>query len=172
MTSSPVPKPSLLKEVDYASFGNIIHTFAKFEHAIVKTLAHVSKLPAHKLIIVTQGLMYSTKRDTLYAYMELWGTDSDLKSQIKGFLDEVDKYNGLRNSIAHSIWTEGVRPGTVRPMSIKIRGGKGKLCGISDDGTEVDYTSGDLIDISNKLSLIHNSFVLFAIDNGIIAYIE
>ena len=137
MTSSPVPKPSLLKEVDYASFGNIIHTFAKFEHAIVKTLAHVSKLPAHKLIIVTQGLMYSTKRDTLYAYMELWGTDSNLKSQIKGFLDEVDNITDCATVLRIRY---GLR-GSARKQSDQCQsklGRKGKLCGISDDGTKMD----------------------------------
>lgn len=172
MASEPVPGPSLFTEVDYATFGNIIHSFAKFEHALIGALAHVSGLPIVKLLVITQELQYAARLNTLYSFMELYNTDASLKSELKGFFDEVHKYNGLRNFIAHSIWTTGVREHSVKPMTIRIRGRQGKLIGVTDDGTEKDYTSGELIDISNRLALLHNSYVRFAVERGIFSFMD
>jgi hypothetical protein len=166
MGSTPLRPPSVLNEGHLIAFGGIISTFARFEHALVLALAHVSGLPPHKLILISQGLSYRAKLDTLYSYMEVSDQNPTLKGSIKGFFDEADKYSGLRNSIAHSIWKAGTRPGSIKPMSIKVRWGKGKIYGIDD--SELDYTATDLAEIWDKLGVLYNSYVSFALDHGMV----
>src|SRR5271155_4307580 len=155
-----------MTEAAFAAFGGIIQTFAKFEHALALTLAHIAQLDRAKLLIIMQGLSYGARRDTLYSYMELYSTDPRLKSDLKGYFDAVNEYNGLRNHIAHSIWAPGIQPNSYRPMTVRIRGGKGTMLGVIDDGSENDYTDQELLDIGDKLTLLHNSFVHFALRLG------
>jgi hypothetical protein len=164
-------EPSILSDAAYAAFGNIVHSFAKFETAMIATLAYISKIELRKVLVIVQQLSYSARRDTLYSYMELFKTDPSLKQEIKDRLDPVEQYVGLRNHIAHSIWTPGVRPNSIRPMTIKIRGGKGIMKGIADDGSEIDYTDQDLVDVSNKIAHLHNDYVRFALYKGMLEYI-
>jgi hypothetical protein len=109
------------------------------------------------------------KRDALYSYMELYETPDDLKLQIKRFLDAANEYNALRNHIAHSLWRRGSRPNSVRPLTIKVRGGKCKLIGADD---EPDYTETEFALIADKLRQIHNSYMEFMKARGFEAFIE
>lgn len=172
MLSDDPLEPNILSDAAYTAFGNIVHSFARFEVAMVTTLAYVSKIELHKLWVISQALSYSARRDTLYSYMEIYKTDDGLKREIKAYLDPVEAYVGLRNHIAHSLWAPGVRPNSIRPMTIKTRGGKGIIKGIVDDGSEVDYTDGDLIAISNSIATLHNNYVRFSDAKGMLAYME
>jgi len=143
------------------SFGSIILTFAKFELGMIATLSIISGIDDHKLMVIMRGLQYTSKRDTLYSYMELFDVNVTIKEHTTLFFDEVNKYSGLRNHIAHSIWIPGKRSDSITPQSINIRGGKGRLVNDDDDKNYRDYTSVELIDIQNKLSLMHNSYVIW-----------
>jgi hypothetical protein len=143
------------------SFSSIIATFAKFELGMIATLSIISGIDDHKLMVIMRGLQYTPKRDTLYSYMELYSVDPVIKEYSKLFFDEVNKYSGLRNHIAHSIWVPGERPDSVMPLSIKIQGGKGRLINDEQDQNRHHYTTQELIDIQNKLSFMHNSYVIW-----------
>jgi hypothetical protein len=153
----------------FATFGGIIHSFARLEWVIQGTMAAVADLDVGKITTLTRELGYMAKRDALYSFMELWETPTELKNSIKGFLDEANEYNGLRNHIAHSLWRRGSRPKSIRPMTIRVRSGKGKLIG---DECEVDYTEVDLGHIADKLRQIHNSFVEFMKSRGYAAFMD
>ncbi len=146
-----------------ATFGGIVSSFAMLEWVIQATMAAVSELDLGKVAILTRDLGYSAKRDALYSYMEIMETSDDLKSGIKGFLDEANEYNTLRNHIAHSLWRKGSRPTSLRPMTIKNRGGKGKIIGSED---EPDYTLVELAHIADRLRQIHNSYIQFMRTRG------
>jgi hypothetical protein len=122
--------------------------------------------------ILTRELSYSAKRDTLYSWMEIAKVDDSIRLPIKKFFDEVDDYNSLRNLIAHSIWTHGTRPGSIKPVTVKIRGGKGKFFGDPKDETEKDWTEEEMTNIAAKLGLIHNSYVFFLRTSGLYASID
>jgi hypothetical protein len=143
------------------SFGSIIKTFAQFELGMIVTLSIISEIDDHKLMVIMRGLQYSSKRDTVYSYMELYDVNATIKEYAIMFFNEVHKYYGLRNHIAHSIWIPGKRTDSITPQSINIRGGKGRLINDDEDKHYRDYTSVELIDIQNKLSMMHNSYVLW-----------
>ena len=132
-------------------------------------MAAVAGLDIGKITLLTRDLGYAAKLDSLYSYMELYETPDELKAQIKGFLDAAHEYNALRNHIAHSLWRRGSRPKSVRPLTIRVRGGKCKLVG-SDD--EPDYTQTDLGLIADKLRQMHNSYMQFMKSSGFEAFMD
>ena len=178
MTSS---KPSILpgiipplvhsfKPEHFMVFGLVMHSFARLEWLIQITIAGVGNLDFGKPIIVTRGLSYKMKRDTLYSLMNSIPMPSDHKTQIEGFLDEVNKFSVVRNNIAHAMWCDGARQDLIKPMTIIVQGGRGKHIGIEDD--ERDYTIPELIKIADKIAIINNSYLSFLRSAGYTASIE
>jgi len=104
--------------------------------------------------------------------MEIAKIDDSLRIPIKTFFDEVNGYNYLRNFIAHSIWTYGTRPGSIKPVAVKVRGGKGKFFGNPKDHTEQDWSEEEMTNIAAKLGIIHNSYVSFLRTSGLYASID
>lgn len=141
------------------AFGGIIHAFARIDGLIQIVTAAVSETDLSTIVVLMRELGYSAKRDTLYSYMALAGTKAEYQQPIKDLLGEAHKYNGLRNNIAHSYWVAGKRPGSIKPASIKIRGGKGEVIG--QDDSEKDYLPRELGAIADKLRVIHNSLLRF-----------
>jgi hypothetical protein len=162
---------SVLTDVYYRAFGSIIHSFARVEYGLQLTLSALTGIDPGRIGIVTRELGYSAKRDTLYSWMEIAQIDRTLREPIKTFFDAVDGYNPLRNLIAHSIWTHGTRPGSIKPVTVKVRGGKGRFFGDPKDPTERDWTEEEMTNIAAKLGIIHNSYVSFLRDSGLYASI-
>jgi hypothetical protein len=176
-TSKPSILPGVMPDLvhsfkpeHFIVFGLIITSFARLEWLIQITIAGVGNLDFGKILIVTRSMPYSAKRDTLYALMNNLNMPVDHKKHIEDFLDEANKINPLRNNIAHAIWCDGSRPGSIKPMTIIVRGGKGKHLGINDD--ETDYTVPDLIQITDKLAIINNSYLNFLRAAGYTSSIE
>jgi hypothetical protein len=153
----------------FATFGGIIHAFARLEWVIQGTMAAVSDLDVGKITTLTRELGYTAKRDALYSYMELYDTEVELKTAIKGFLDGANEHNGLRNHIAHSLWKKGSRPNSIRPLTIRVRSGKGKLIG---EDSDPNYTEVDLAHIADKLRQIHNSYMRFMESKGFADFMQ
>jgi hypothetical protein len=163
---------SVLTDIFYRAFGIIIHSFARVEYGLQFTLSALTGVDAGRIGILTRELSYSAKRDTLYSWMEIASVDDAKRIPIKRFFDEVDSYNYLRNIIAHSIWTHGTRPGSIKPVTVKVRGGKGKFFGDPKDETEQDWTEEEMTNIAAKLALIHNSYISFLRASGLFATVD
>jgi hypothetical protein len=149
----------------YAAFGSIIHSFAKAENLLQTTMAALTGTESSVVAVLTGGLGYRAKRDTLYSWMEV--TKMSGASEIKSFFDAIDRYSYLRNHIAHSIWMAGTHPNSIKPISIRVYGGKGKLQGFPDDDQERDFTEQELTDEAIKLAYITNSYIQFLRDSGL-----
>jgi hypothetical protein len=158
---------TLLTTKHYLAFGSIIHSFARAENLLQTSLAALTNTESHIVAILTRELGYRAKRDTLYSWMEVTNVRDKDKAEIKGFLDAIDHYSYLRNHISHSIWMSGVRPGSIKPISIKVQGGKGKLYGLPNDQDERDYIEEELTEIAVRLVFIVNSYIQFLRDTGL-----
>jgi hypothetical protein len=140
-------------------FGGIIHGFARIDGVLQAALSAVSGVGLDKIAVFMRELGYGARRDTLYSYMVLFETKAEIQKAIRDFVREADDYSGLRNHIAHSYWAKGVRPNSIRPASLKVRGGKGQLQGYDD--SDKDYLPEELAMIADKLRIIHNSLIQF-----------
>jgi hypothetical protein len=151
-------------------FGGIVHGFARIEGLMIATTATVADVDAAFVNVLMRGLGYEQKRDALYSYFELYETPDDIQQPIRDFLDAIHEHQPLRNHIAHSYWVRGTRANSIKPATLRVRGGKGKVLGL--DTTEKDYTLEELAAIGDKLRLVHNSLLVFLTDKGLLSNID
>jgi hypothetical protein len=152
------------------AFALIIQAFARLEWLMQMSMAGIGEVDLSKVLIMTRNVTYPGKRDVLFSLMQDVNLGDLQKQQIRGFLDEADKYAKVRNHIAHSMWGKGTRSDSFKPMSVAIRHGKLKYFGVLTD--EDDYTEQDFIKIADKLAIICNSYVAFLRNSGLTASIE
>ena len=151
------------------AFALIIQSFARLEHLIEMTISAVGNIEYEKATILTAGLGYQGKRDALFGILGTANITESQIDEIRAFLDEANKFNSIRNFIAHSIWVAGTRSGSIKPLAMRVRGNL-KYMGVLD--SERDYTESDLIGISDKLALINNSYTAFLRRSGLTSRID
>jgi hypothetical protein len=156
---SEKPKDDLLSQDHLSRFGSIVSSFAHLEYLMQTVMAGVAGLDANKVTVLTKVLTYSQKRDTLYSYLKFYTVPEVHEAQIKSFFDGAHKHNALRNHIAHSMWTEGTRHGTIKPTFLDLRQGKALVGG--QDEKERDYTMNELGDAANELRNIVSNLVRY-----------
>ena len=156
MSKSPSKKQSVLNEDHFRTFGAIIHLFAKYEALMTGIMACVGKADRTFVSMLASELPYRGKRETTLAMIKSNSLPDEQQERIAWFLGELHKHNQLRNAIAHSLWKRGIRPATVRPLSMSVRGGKLDYRGLADD--EIDYTGDELVDIANELISNYDKF--------------
>jgi hypothetical protein len=157
------PEPTLTRE-HLLACGAIIQMFARHERLL--DLIMVTLVEGNSLVMVmTSGLSYRAKHDAVKAVLKAARSARQHVERINGFIGEIDQYSGLRNHMAHSIWTLGSRPGSVKPVSV-TRGGKTKWLGFGPD--ERDYTLEQLNQIVDTLNERVGEFQRFLLEVGII----
>ena len=123
------------------AFGRIMHAYAAVESGIKIVLSGILEIDlAHALIAFepygagdVKNVAKSLAKERLKPPMA---------EQFISIVGEWSSHNFLRNTIAHSRWTDGDRPGSIKPRSVKIRDGRAQFFG--DDESERSYTAEEL----------------------------
>jgi hypothetical protein len=153
-------EPHLLDDDHFRAFGAIIHTFARCEALMVGATSTLIGADLVFFSMVSAELPYRGKRDILLALINERRIPPDQIEKVTGYLGELHKWNKLRNAIAHSTWTPGERPDSIKPLSLSVRGGKATYTGI-DPEEDREYTKRELINIGNQLIDLHRRFFTY-----------
>jgi hypothetical protein len=145
-----------LTEDRFRAFGAIIHMFARHESLMVGAMSVVMDAEVVPVSMMAAELPYRGKRETLLALIKAKPLPDDQISRIAWFLGELNKRNALRNAIAHQAWKKGLRPNSIKPLGLSVRGGSVSFAGLQED--ERDYTVDELIDIANELIRLYEQF--------------
>jgi len=153
------------------TFGSIIQDFARFERMIEICISKILSANHTLTAVAISNLAYNAKCEALKSLLDLnpW-PDRDRADIVLKFIADFNLQAPLRNLIAHHPWMQGKRPGSIKPLSVRSRGGKAKFQGMSDD--ERDYTADELFEIADNLVGIHEDFVKFLIGVGAITTID
>jgi len=146
------------------AFGRIMHHYALCETGIKITVSAILNIPVSEAVIVLEP-----------------GGATDLKNVAKSLAKAKLKpafaetfccivgdwggYNSLRNLIAHSAWTDGVRPGSIKPRRVSIREGRALFTGDEED--EKDYTAPELEKAAREIALINYRNAKFLDESGL-----
>lgn len=145
-------------------FGRIVHNFATVESGIKISLSGILQVSLVEGLIVFEP----------YGAVDIKNVAKSLgKERLKPKLAEQfccivgdwAAFNGLRNVIAHSRWTDGDRPGSIKPRRISIRQGRVDIFG--DDEKEASYTVAELRDAAQRLHHINERLKLFLAESGL-----
>jgi hypothetical protein len=163
------PKPSALTQDHFMAFGAIVHQFARHEYLMQCLMNTVVRVHITPLSMLTVELSYRARRETLLSLIRAKPLPKKQLERIESYLAALHKHNGLRNAIAHQLWKEGTRNGTVRPFGLSVRGGNVAIKGIIEN--EQEYTENDLIDIANELAANYDKFRAFLQREELFKYI-
>lgn len=148
------------------AFGAVIQWFARHEFLMQTAMAGITGMDLGPVAVLTAGLNYTAKRDALLSLIQATTVSEDKTQQIREYLDELHKYNALRNSIAHSLWVQGERANAIKPMRLVVRGGVVKLLGHAEG--EQDFTAEELLQSASEIAGIYNRFLEFLIASKLI----
>lgn len=156
-------------EAHMAAFGRVIHHFAFVETGIKIAVSGILECDLGAVLIMSEPYSSSDLKNVAksLAKERLKPEHSEKFCQIVG---DWSKFAPLRNVIAHSRWTDGDSPGTIKPRSVKIR--EGRADWIGDDPAEKSFSAPDLEGIANELHKIDRRLRAFLTSSGIDAVIE
>lgn len=156
-------------EAHMAAFGRVIHHFAFVETGIKIAISGILECDLGAVLIFSEP----------YSSLDLKNVAKSLaKERLKPehcekfvqIVGDWSKFASLRNVIAHSRWTDGDRPGTIKPRSVKIR--QGRADWIGDDPSETSYSAADLEDVVTDLRKVDQRLRDFLTSSGLQAIIE
>jgi hypothetical protein len=139
-----------------AVFGAIVRHFARHEYLMQGIMCALLKVPFSKVTLLTSGLGYSGKREALLSLLRDVEIEENTRDRVRSFVGELHKHNQLRNHVAHSMWKEGTRANSIKPIGADARQGRAKFIG--HDPTEEDYLLDELVNVANELGRNFDSF--------------
>lgn len=151
-------------------FGFIINIFAKIETQMEIAVAGMLNTDFATAIILMGDTHYRQKQTTLRNLNQTIGIDGYVNAGLIEILDDLQKLSLLRNRIAHSVWTVGRRPGSLKPMQLILRGKKPKPLGHHHN--EKAYTVEDLRASANSLEDISRRFTALLSETGLTDRVE
>jgi hypothetical protein len=153
----------------YTAFGSIVQQFARHEYLMQGIISAVIGVNVADVSMLTVELSYRARREALLSVIRAKPLPRPQLERIESFLAELHRHSGLRNAIAHNIWKEGRRPGSIRPLGLSVRGGKVSFKGIADN--EPDYTVSQLFKIANDLTTLHDKFSAYLSGENLLLFI-
>ena len=140
------------------AFGRIIHNFASVETGIELGLVGILDAHIDAAFIAFEPYSAADLRNVAKSLAKE-RLKPNLAEQYCCIVGDWFKFNGLRNVIAHSRWTDGLRKDSIKPRRLNIREGRADWIGESFE--ETDYTAPELEEEANKLHLINERMKKF-----------
>lgn len=156
--------PDILTEKHYEAFGRIIASYAHAESLVKMSIAGLVPVPLSVVMIMSEPYNALALRNVAKSLAKLHD-DPELTESMVGLIGRLGSFSSLRNDIAHLRWTNGTRPGSVRPIRLDIRQGRPVHKGFGDD--EPDFTIDDLAKKANALFQLYRDIRQFLLDSGL-----
>lgn len=140
-------------------FGHIIFMWANVETYMHLSLAALTKSPLQRSLLMTWHMTYNNKRDRLRALVDYIELDDKPQKEFDCLIVRLNSAYKMRNTIAHSIWTKGDKPNSIKPQ-IMVARGPIKLSGFNLNVES--YTPNDLVEEASKIQRLGLDFVAFS----------
>lgn len=146
-------------------FGRVVYNYATVESGIKIALSAILQIGLGDALITFQpyGALNLKNVAKSLAKERL---RPELVAPFCCIVGDWAAFGYLRNAIAHSRWTPGSRPDSIKPRSVDIREGKALWSGDMD--TEADYTAKDLKDKADQLDKINERLKAFIQTSGLL----
>ena len=160
---------TIVSDLHLLAFGRIIHRYAAVESGVKIALSGILRIPLAEAMITFEPYGALDLKNVARSIAK-----ERLKSElVEPFVCIVGDWfalNGLRNTIAHSRWTEGARPGSIKPRSVNIREGRARWVG--DGEEETDYTVEELNLKADSLHAVNERLKKFLHESGLSLVVE
>lgn len=120
------------------AFGYLISTFARIEKGFLYFLEQATDLDFYQLCILTAPYSAVDWENVLTAFLDQEGVTPEDSGEMREVLAVWVGCRGLRNKIAHELWTSGEAKGAIKPIGMRNRG-RVKLYGHEASEEELSY---------------------------------
>jgi hypothetical protein len=152
------------------AFGAVIYEYAAVESGLKMCLSGILDIPLDLVLILTEPYSADQLRRVIKSVVKDYRlADSGLDKLVQ-IVGDIKPFGPLRNLIAHSRWTDGTRPGSIKPRGLPIRRERAVFYGDGPD--ERDWTAKELESAADKLRAINLRIVHFSEEMGLTARIE
>ena len=153
MDESPIQNAHL------TGFGAITMRWAVLETLMLYAIASLIKCDEERAVVAFWHTGYIIKRDVITSFVDIEGLSKPLKQEFDSIITRMNAAYGIRNTIAHSVWSKGEQPNSITPRVMKARG-KIKISGVNLE--EEEYTPERLMEESEEIRRLTIDFIMFA----------
>ena len=125
------------------AFGSITHFYANAESFIKYTIAGLTKTKFEDVVVLTAPYQSAQLINVVKSLAKLRDIDDDSANSLLEIIGDFKARAKMRNFVAHSRWTDGKRPGSIKPTNADIRAVKLVLRG-RRNSDEQDWTAEEL----------------------------
>lgn len=151
------------------AFGRIMHAYAAVESGVKIAMSGILEISLSSALIAFKPYSAGDVRNVAKSL-----ANERLKPELAATFCQIvgdwSAFNNLRNTIAHTRWTDGDRPGSIKPRNVSIDKGHAQFVG--DEESEKSYTAPELDEALSKLDAINERLKRFLVDSGLQKIIE
>lgn len=162
MSTSPKQESPITRD-HYASFGMVIHQFALIDAALEEAIREMLGLERYQAAFLMPELRHEQKRSMFLALLENVKVTDERRLFVAKLIERIENKSRLRNHFAHSVWTKGNKPNSIKPMSIRVRK---KLKLLGSDDNEKEYTPKELEQNAIEIGVIYELLKSFIESGG------
>lgn len=151
------------------AFGRILHNYASVETGIQIALSGILEIGLAEASIAFQPYTASNLRNVAKSIAKE-RLQPILADQFSRIVSDWSHHNKIRDLIAHTRWTDGDRPGSIRARGVSIENGSAQWLG--DDTNQASYTALELEKLAKKLHEINERAKRFLTESGLRRIVE
>lgn len=152
------------------AFGSIVYQYATVETGLKICLSGILDTSLHIALILTEPYGSLDLRRVIKSVAKEHDWPDGGLDRLVQIVGDLKPHTALRNNIAHSRWTDGGRPGAIKPRGIDIR--QERAVFIGNDPDERDWTAEEMMASAEALAALNRRILQFMDDMGLTARIE
>ncbi|QLC23786.1 hypothetical protein HFP57_01215 [Parasphingopyxis algicola] len=141
------------------AFGNVVHQSANFETGLKITLAGILDIRPRQVLILVEPYSAPKLRGVLKSIARQSAWPEGALEELVGLIGQGKAHIPLRNHIAHSRWTEGVRQNSIKPIGLKIN--NENVAYFGNDDEERDWLAEEIAIAGNELRMVCERLTAF-----------
>ena len=154
----------------FEAFGALTHHYACVETGLKITLAGILNINLGLVLILAEPYSAVNLRKVIKSVAKMHEWKSGRLDQLMQIVGDLKVHGQLRNQIAHSRWTNGTRPNSIKPRNVDIRSESARFIG--DDPEERDWTADEIQECAEQLIQLNARVVRFNHESGLTERIE
>lgn len=97
------------------AFGGITYNYARIEGILEIIISDMLNIDVGTTVIITEPYSSLDLRNVIKSLNRVCVLPNKLNEELAQIVGDLQSFSGLRNNIAHSTWTDGDRPDSIKP---------------------------------------------------------
>ena len=120
-----------IRAAHYAGMGKIIVAWARLEAHVITALGSMLKIRRADALIVFWHMSHKERIARLGSLFSMDHSDKNdpIRKEFDTLIRRIEAGYGVRNTVAHGVWSKGQAAKSIKPFEIQARGSEVKFTG-------------------------------------------